>query len=739
MSSTGICLNSLLKAGRCSGFVLITLLSLTVMPQPNTRLTGNPGLIRLSFVLLGCFCLFAGSEAPSDTNWPGYNGGDDANHFSDLSQINTGNVSQLKVAWEYASGGADTVKNTTQMQCNPVIIDGVMYGVSAGSQAFAVDAATGKEIWKTDFKDQTFSMTSRGVTYWTDGKVSRIFFAYGAFLYALDARTGEPVTTFGSQGKIHLIDGLQRPGADEYVISNTPGVIYRNLLIVGTRVSESATALLGDIRAYDVRTGKKMWTFHTIPRPGEYGYNTWEKQNYRNLGGANNWMGMAIDQKRGIVYAPTGSAAFDFYGGNRKGDNLFANCLLALDARTGKRLWHFQTVHHDIWDRDIPAPPNLFTIVKDGRKTDVVSVLSKQGFTFVFDRVSGKPVFPIVERPFPASTIPGEKASPTQPIPMLPEPFTRQGFTAEDVNSFAENRDALVAEVKKSVTGTPFTPLGHQRTVFFPGTDGGAQWGGAAVDEKGIMYVPAKENPVYSSLIEAPKKEESTVSSGKQLYLRYCGACHGANREGNEDGTYPSLQKVKDKYDEAAMLQLLTKGRGMMPAFTQLKAAESKAIVAFISGRNTSVQTTTGKTLSQSPYLHTGYNRWYDSKGYPISTPPWGTLTATNINTGKRLWQIPLGEYPELTAKGIPPTGTDNYGGPAVTTGGLIFIAATKDQMFRAIDRQTGRILWQTALPAAGYASPSVYSVHGKQYVVIACGGGKLKTKSGDRYVAFGL
>jgi quinoprotein glucose dehydrogenase len=700
----------------------------------------NEKLMLIPLVILVSMLLNSSIENPANNDWPGYNGGDDCNHFSTLSQINPSNVSQLKLAWEYASGGADSIKNTTQIQCNPLIIKGIMYGISAGSQAFAVDASTGKELWKTNLQDKTFSMTSRGVTYWTDGKESRIFFAYGAFLYALNAQTGQVISSFGTNGKINLIDGIKRPGADEYVISNTPAVVFKNTLIVGTRVSETATALLGDIRAFDARTGRKIWTFRTIPRPNEFGYNTWEKQNYQNSGGANNWMGMAIDQKRGIVFAPTGSAAFDFYGGNRKGDNLFANCLLALDAKTGKRLWHFQTVHHDIWDRDIPAPPNLFTITKNGRKIDVVSVLSKQGFTFVFDRVTGKPIYPIEERAFPASTIKEEQTSPTQPIPLLPEPFTRQSFTEKDVNEFASNREEIMEQVRKATTGKPFMPLGQNRTVFFPGTDGGAQWGGAAVDENAIMYIPAKENPVYSSLIEAPKsKENYSLSSGKQLYQIYCRACHGANREGNEDGTYPSLQKMDGKYSETAMLQLLSKGRGMMPAFTKLKEAESKAIIDFLFGKNTDVKVQNDSKLSTVPYTHTGYNRWYDSNGYPISTPPWGTLTAIDINTGKRRWQIPLGEYPELTAKGIPITGTDNYGSAAVTAGGLLFIAATKDQQFRAIDRQTGKILWQVALPAAGYASPSVFAVNGKQYVVIACGGGKLKTKSGDKYLAFAL
>ncbi|GAA4456047.1 hypothetical protein GCM10023189_24700 [Nibrella saemangeumensis] len=688
-------------------------------------------------------------STPADPghDWPEYNGGPDRNHFSPLTQIDTGNVSKLTVAWVYASGGADTVRNTTQIQCNPIVIDGVLYGVSAGSQAFALNAGTGQELWRTAFTEETFSMTSRGLTHWTNGRESRIFFAYGSHLYALNARTGKPITSFGTGGKIDLKEGLNRPGADDYVISNTPGVIFKNFIIMGTRVSENAAALPGDIRAYDVRTGRLAWTFRTVPRPGEYGYNTWPKDGYKNVGAANNWMGMAIDRKRGIVYVPTGSAASDFYGGNRHGANLFANCLLALDAATGKRLWHYQTVHHDIWDRDIPAPPNLFTVTHNGpdgrpRQIDAVSVLSKQGFLFVFDRVTGKPLFPIEERPVPASDIPGEQAWPTQPIPLKPAPFTRQRFTEQDLSPYLSDKDReeILAEVRKARTGQPFLPLGRERTIFFPGTSGGPQWGGAAVDENSILYVPAKENPVYTSLKESPVQEAVGRSlTGKKLYEVNCGSCHGTTREGSHDGTYPSLVNVSARQNEPAVHQLLVKGRGMMPAFTHLKEAERKAIVDFLFGRESAVVADARPVHTTVPYSATGYNRWYDSKGYPISRPPWGTMTAINMHTGAHLWQVTLGEYPELTAKGIPPTGTDNYGGAVVTRGGLLFIAASRDEKIRAIDRRTGKTLWQAPLPAAGYATPSTYFANGRQYLVIACGGGKLKTKSGHKYVAFAL
>ena len=683
--------------------------------------------------------IFGFYTAPEFTDWEGYHGGDNRNHYSPLSQINVSNDKNLKLAWSYASGGADTVNQTTQMQCNPIIIQGIMYGVSAGSQAFAIDASSGREIWKTTIQEKTPSMNSRGVAFYSSpGHRSKIFFGFGSYLFALDPKTGKPDEAFGEKGKINLLNGLKRPGADEYTVLNTPISIYKNTLIVGTRVSESAPALLGDIRAFDANTGRIIWTFHTIPKPGEYGYKTWEKNNYQNVGGANNWMGMAVDSKRGIVFVPTGSAAFDFYGGNRKGDNLFANCLLALDIRTGKRLWHFQTVHHDIWDRDIPAPPNLFTITQNGKKRDVVSVLSKLGFLFVFDRVTGKPIFPIEERPFPASDVIGEKTSKTQPIPLWPLPFVKQSFTEKDVNEWASNKEEIISELRKSQTGQPFIPLSlTKKTIFFPATDGGAQWGGAAVDENSVMYIPAKQNPVYISLVPMEKTIEN---SGKSLYVQYCQSCHGANREGSEDGTIPPLREVHKKYSESLLTQILAKGRGRMPAFNFLSAAEKKAVLAYAQGLNVAVEGPVKKsTLDVSRFSFTGYTRWYDSQGYPVSSPPWGTLTAIEMNSGKHLWQVPLGEYPELTAKGIAPTGTDLYGGPAVTAGGLLFIAATKDEMFRAFDRKTGKILWEYKLPAAGYASPSIYSIGGVQYVVIACGGGKLKTKSGDKYLAFAL
>ena len=675
----------------------------------------------------------------ADTDWAEYFGDGQRSHYSPLQQIAADNLRDLRVAWTYRSGGADTVGNRTQIQCNPIVIDGILYGVSADTQAFALDAATGTERWKTTLPDSG-GTTSRGLTYWTDGREKTIFFGTGHWLYALDAASGQPRTAFGQQGRIDMLDGIQRPGADDYVRPNTPNTIYKNLIIVGTRVSENENALLGDIRAYDVRTGRKAWTFRTIPAPGEYGYDTWTPAEPRQrLGGANAWAGMAIDRERGIVYVPTGSAAFDFYGGNRLGDNLFANCLIALDAATGERLWHYQLVHHDVWDRDPPAPPNLLTVTQNGQKIDAVAQITKQGQVFVFDRVTGKPLFDIKETAFPQDAIAGEVVSPTQPIPQKPAPFTRQTFTEKDINPRSKSRAEIAAQLRQARTGSPYNPLTSQMTLFFPGTDGGGHWGGAATDPDGILYVPAKQIPCYSSLVLRQQPGAASLTS-TQLYNLQCASCHGADRKGSHDGAYPSLLAVGKRLPKAEIRKVLTNGRGMMPSFSHLSEAEHNALLDYLlEVPAAATPLVRDFTDSDVPYRNTGYNRWYDAEGYPVSAPPWGTLTAIDLNTGEHRWQVPLGEYPELTAQGIPPTGTDHYGGPLVTGSGLIFIAASRDEQFRAMDKKTGEVLWKTQLPAGGYASPATYSVRGKQYIVIACGGGKLKTKSGDQYVAFAL
>ncbi|MFT3935229.1 MAG: PQQ-binding-like beta-propeller repeat protein [Chitinophagaceae bacterium] len=677
--------------------------------------------------------------AVPDTDWAEYNGDGSRSHYSKLTQVTKENLQHLKVAWTYASGGADTTGNHTQMQCNPVIVDGILYGVSAGIQVFALDAGSGKELWKTAVADNGGTL-SRGITYFNDKVYKRVFFGAGKWLYCFDALTGKPVTRFGENGRIDLKKGVERPGADNYIVSNTPNTIYKDLIIVGARVAESETALLGDVRAYNVYTGELVWTFHTIPDKTDAGYNTWSPEPREHLGSANSWAGMAIDRDRGIVYIPTGSAAFDFYGGNRIGDNLFANCLLALDARTGRRLWHYQLVHHDIWDRDPPSPPNLVTVMHNGKKTDAVAQITKQGYIFLFDRVTGEPLFPIEEKAFSTEAMPGEHPSPTQPVPTKPFPFTRQSFTASDFNSFVAGKDSLLQMLAQANTGSAYIPVTGKMTIIFPGTDGGAQWGGAAADSSGILYIPAKEIPCYTTLVDADQPLSGSSLTGANLFSANCAACHGKDMAGNHDGSIPSLLGIENRLSADAVLKIMEKGKGMMPSFSHIAEDQRKAITDFLLHKKSeTVAVASSTTEKKLPYKHTGYNRWYDSKGYPVNTPPWGTLTAVDLNTGERKWQVPLGEYKALTEKGIPPTGTDNYGGPLVTASGLLFIAASKDEQFRAIDKETGKVLWQSSLPAAGYASPSTYAVDGKQYIVIACGGGKLNTKSGDKYVAFAL
>ena len=677
---------------------------------------------------------------PDYTGWPEYLGGPDRNHYSSLTQINRENVKNLKVAWTYATA------DSGQMQVNPIIVDGILYGITSTVQAFALDAATGKEIWRFGDKSKNGSNTSRGLTYWSDGKDKRIMHAMGSFLYALDALTGKPIESFGNGGKIDLHTGLPEIAMDKYMVSNTPGTIFEDLIIMPLRLSEDSDAAPGDIRAFNVRTGKLEWTFHTIPYPGEFGYETFPPDAYKNTytGAANNWAGMAIDRKRGMLFVPTGSAGYDFYGGKRKGQNLFANCLLALDARTGKRIWHYQTMHHDMWDRDLPAPPNLITVRKNGKSVDAVAQVSKQGYVFLFDRVTGKPLFPIKETPAPQDALPGEFPWPTQPVPSKPAAFARQAhmLTEKDISPYADDHDSLVIKFK-TYKKQHFAAPSKEGTIILPGFDGGPEWGGAAADPKeGILYVNANEMAWILTMKDTPKASElSSLSPGEKVYMTYCPTCHGPQRKGNAKSGYPSLIDIGSRRDKAFVSTLITSGKGMMPGFPMLTADEKQALIAFLFGdeKLEAVSNTPESKKTYLPYQSTGYNKFLDSKGLPAISPPWGTLNAIDLNTGEFLWKIPFGEVPELKAKGVPTTGIENYGGPVVTASGLLFIAASKDGKFRVYDKKTGKLLWETMLPAAGFATPSTYQVNGKQYVVIACGGTKLGTKKGNQYVAFAL
>ena len=702
-----------------------------------------------SIVVTGLFLFSLATRAADSADWPSYLGDNERSHYSRLKQINAQNVSQLKVAWTYQSGGARP-DGRSQIQCNPLIIDGVLFGTSPELVLFALDAATGKELWRFNplrgGGDHQALGLNRGVVYWADGDDRRILYTTGSTLHAVNAREGKLVGSFGDGGRVDMKKGLGRDAKNLHLLANTPGIVFRDLLILGSSLGEGpGPTAPGHIRAFDIRTGEIAWMFRTIPMPGEIGSDTWPPGVWKTSGGANNWSGMTLDEQRGIVFAPTGSAAYDFWGGNRIGQNLFANCLLALDANTGKRLWHFQFVHHDVWDRDLPAPPNLLTVQRNGKSIAAVAQVTKSGHVFVFNRETGEPLFPIEERAVPKSDLQGESTWPTQPLPLKPEPFARQIFSADQITDVSpESRSTALEKFSKLRPHTPFAPPSREGTIIFPGFDGGAEWGGAAVDPQGILYVNANEMPWILTMVENKSNADATLSSGQQIYGQICATCHGVNRSGDPARAFPSLEKIGEKLKKPDIVQLLNTGRGAMPSVAFLSTEQKEAVAGFLLGEASAESSSdpaarTNDVLISTPYTHTGYNRWLDTNGYPAVKPPWGTLNAIDLNTGDYVWRTPLGEFPELTARGIPPTGTENYGGPVVTAGGIIFIAASKDEMFRAFDQKTGKVLWQTKLPAAGYATPATYMINGQQFVVISCGGGKCGTPSGDSYVAFAL
>lgn len=702
----------------------------------------------ISFLLF-CSLLSQCSKKNSTdySKWNNYAGTKDGARYSSLAQINTDNVRQLEMAWKYECGDGT---ETSQIQCQPIVIDSILYGTTPSLNLFALHAATGKEIWRFNPFDvlggeNSRGGTNRGVTYFENSKLNRIFFCAGNFLLSIDALTGKPDLNFGDHGKVNLIKGLSDDDEKSYLLtSNTPGIIFEDKIILGMRLSEGLDAAPGHIRAYNVITGKQEWIFHTIPKKGEFGYDTWDEKYIDKIGGANNWSGLSLDEKRGIVYIPTGSATYDFWGGYRHGDNLFANCLIALDANTGERIWHFQTIHHDVWDRDLPANPNLVTINKNGKKIDAIAQISKQGYVFLFNRVTGEPIYPIEEKPVLQSIMLGEKTSSTQPIPTLPEPYARQEIKKSDLlNLSPELEEEVKVRIKNYNYGNMWLSPNHEKGfVLLPGFDGGGEWGGAAFDpESQWLYVNSNEMPWLVDMVPniVSKKGDGKVS-GNQIYANNCANCHGLDRKGNTSA-FPSLLEINKKYSSDSLLTLLKTGRGGMPSFNHLTKNERATIIDFILGDDEAFMKIDSSSKNKkliSPYLLKGYRRFLTKDGYPGINPPWGTLNAIDLNTGKIVWKSVLGEFPELTAQGIPITGRENYGGPVVTAGGLIFIAATEDEMLRAFDKQTGKILWQTKLPASGHATPAVYEIKGKQFVVIACGGGK-GSKSGDSYLAFAL
>ena len=674
------------------------------------------------------------------TQWKGYHGGPENLHYSSLKQINRENVHKLAVAWTFDTG--DAFKGS-ELQCNPVIANGLLYATSPKARLFALDAATGKLRWSFDphhGEKNSGSFRIRGITYWESGKDRRIFYAVRQYLYAMNAMTGKPVKSFGKDGRIDLREGLGRDPATLTVSANTPGVIYKDLLILGSIVPEDLPSSPGDIRAFDVRTGATRWTFHTIPHPGEFGYDTWPKDAWTYIGGANNWSGMTLDEKLGLVFAPTGSAAFDFYGGNRIGDNLFANTLLALNAETGERVWHFQAVKHDTWDRDFPTSPTLVTIRREGRFIDAVAQPTKSGHLYVFERATGKSLFPIEYRKVPPSEVEGEVLAETQPLPLAPAPFARQEFTRDMImKRTPETYQALVEWFDKVQNGGQFNPISLRGSFLFPGADGGAEWGGAAFDpETGIMYINSNEMVYVMSVVK--RREPDRKSTARKAYAANCASCHGEDMKGTSG--FPSLANVGSKMKTEAIASIIHGGRGRMPGFSHLGGEGVSALAHFLASGEDREFTTPPAPLPAywTKYTFEGYPKFVDKDGYPGFVPPWGTLNALNLDTGEYMWQIPFGEFPELAAQGLKNTGTENYGGGVVTAGGLLFIGATvQDKKFHAYDKLTGELLWETVLPAAGSATPATYEIEGRQYVVIAAGGGKFGTPSGGSYVAFAL
>jgi quinoprotein glucose dehydrogenase len=690
-------------------------------------------------IAIGPLVVFASIfSSTTNSDWPYYGGSPEQTRYSPLTQITPENVRTLRVAWTY-----DTQDefNGSEMQCQPVVAHGVLYATSPKLRVFALNASTGGELWSfqpnKDIKAQARTRI-RGLMYWERGDDRRIYFAAQHWLYALKADTGTTLSGFGENGRIDLREGFR--GREPRTLSvgvNTPGVFYRDLLILGSIVPEALPSAPGDIRAFDVNTGRQKWAFHTIPHPGEFGYDTWPKDAWTYIGGANAWSGLSLDERRGFVYAATGSASYDFYGANRHGDDLFANSILCLRADTGERVWHFQAVKHDVWDRDFPAPPSLITITHEGRQRDVVAQIAKNGRVYVVDRDTGRPVFPMQEVHPPASDVEGEKTSATQVLPTLPPPFTRQRFTEDLITKRTPEAEAAVRdEWTKMRKGGEFDPPSVQGTILFPGMDGGGEWGGSAYDPKsGLFYVNANEMAWKVKLTER-KMPDGEPTTGKTLYDQYCASCHREDMRGNPP-EFPSLVDIGGRRSVDDIGTIVREGAGRMPGHPELHSAVRRAIVEYVlTGRSQTVRGD-APTPYDMKYTLDGYIRFTDPDGFPAVTPPWGTLTAIDMNHGSIRWQVPLGEVP---GSGLTGSGSENYGGPVVTASGLLFIGATNyDRKFRAFDARTGDVLWETTLPAAGNATPAVYAIDGQEFVVIAAGGGKWGAPSGGTYVAFSL
>lgn len=645
----------------------------------------------------------------TDTDWAVYLGDAGRRHYSDLTQINRGNVDQLELAWKYTSS-----ERGGSMYASPLVIDGVLYGLSPQLVAFALNAATGDMLWRTDPEIQG---AQRGLMWWEKDDDRRIFYTAGRMLIALDADDGSPIEEFGIDG---LVD-LRPPGPESYIGVTAPGVVFEDMIMLGFSTTENADAYPGSVRAFSAVDGRLIWTFNTIPAPGTPGSETWAEGALAEAGGANVWTGMTLDEERGVLFAPTGSATPDFYGASRLGDNLFANSLLAIDARTGKLNWYYQVVRHDLWDRDNPSPPTLVEFERDGQVIDGVALTTKSGHLYVFDRDTGTPVYPLIDVDTLPSTLPGEEPSPVQTVSSVS--FSRQTF---EITKRSPEATKHVEALIKDWDLRPWAPPKVGTVLITPWYDGGAEWGGSAFDPaNNRLILNANNESGILTLTEIP-----VGFSNAGAYATHCGSCHGAKLEGTETG--PALLGILERVNYREIAKVINEGSDRMPSFSHLTGTVRRRIITHIVAPEPVVD----EPSKEVSYTHCCYTYLRDHEQLPGTAPPWGTLNSIDVASGNIVWSVPFGNYPSHPDLGL---GAVSYGGPVVTASGLIFIAATPDKKFRAYDTRDGKVLWQTDLTAAGFSTPAIYTVDGKQYVVISAGGGRMGPPSGADYFAYSL